>query len=216
MQTAPTDPTQKMETDHKAHKQNVATDDVENQKIEALATHVRAMLEIIGEDPEREGLIKTPMRAAKALWYVTRGYRMDASEVMSQAIFEYAGSKMIIVKDIEFYSMCEHHVLPFFGRISVGYIPDGAMIGLSKLARLVNVYASRLQVQERLTAQVCEQVMETLHAKGAIVVCNGEHLCMKMRGVEKQDSSTTTTEYLGAFADDPALRAEFFNALRAM
>jgi GTP cyclohydrolase I len=135
---------------------------------------------------------------------------------MQQAIFEYAGSRMVIVKDIEFYSMCEHHILPFFGKISIGYIPNGNMIGLSKLARLVNVFARRLQVQERLTAQVCSEVFNTLKAKGVIVVCNGEHLCMKMRGVEKQDASTTTTDYCGVFETDAMLRQEFFNSLSAL
>lgn len=190
--------------------------EIQEKKIHEIASHVRSILEIIGEDTRREGLVKTPERAAKALWYITRGYRMDGGEVMRQAIFEYSGSKMIIVKDIEFYSMCEHHVLPFFGRISIGYIPDGSMIGLSKLARLVDVYAARLQVQERLTAQICREVMDTLHARGAIVVCNGQHMCMKMRGVEKQDSSTTTNDYLGEFERDATLRQEFFASLNAM
>lgn len=185
-------------------------------KVQQIATHMRAILELLGEDPDREGLLKTPVRAAKALWYVTKGYRQNAEDVMQQAIFEYAGSQMVIVKDIEFYSMCEHHVLPFFGRVSIGYIPNGKMIGLSKLARLVDVFARRLQVQERLTAQVCDAVMDTLEARGAIVICNGQHLCMKMRGVEKQDSSTTTMHYAGAFADDPQLRTEFLNSLKAL
>ena len=156
------------------------------------------------------------MRAAKALWHTTSGYRQDASEVMKQAIFEYAGSRMVIVKDIEFYSTCEHHILPFFGRISIGYLPNGNMIGLSKLARVVNVFARRLQVQERLTAQLVREIMDTLHARGVIVVCNAQHLCMKMRGVEKQDSSTTTVDYDGAFAEDPVLRKEFFDSLAAL
>lgn len=191
-------------------------DKPEDIKINEIASHIEAVLKLIGEDTSREGLVKTPVRAAKALWYLTRGYRMCAEDIMKQAIFEYAGSKMIIVKDIEFYSMCEHHVLPFFGRISIGYIPDGSMIGLSKLARLVDVYAARLQVQERLTGQICLEIMDTLKAKGAIVVCNGQHMCMKMRGVEKQDSSTTTTDYMGLFETDKALRNEFFDSLRAM
>lgn len=188
----------------------------DDECVARIAEHIKAILELIGEDPEREGLRKTPVRAAKALAYVTQGYRQCGEDVMRQAIFEYAGSQMVIVKDIEFYSMCEHHILPFFGRISIGYLPDGNMIGLSKLARLVNVYARRLQVQERLTAQVCGDVMKTLHALGVIVVCNGQHLCMKMRGVEKQDSSTTTIHYEGAFASDPALRSEFFATLASM
>lgn len=194
----------------------IQTPDNDQHKIDEIAGHIKEILRIIGEDPEREGLLKTPVRAAKALWYVTGGYRQNPTEVMQQAIFEYAGSNMVIVKDIEFYSMCEHHVLPFFGRVSIGYIPDGNMIGLSKLARLVNVFARRLQVQERLTEQICDEVYATLHAKGVIVVCNGQHLCMKMRGVEKQDSSTTTTQCLGAFADDPTLRRDFFESLKAM
>ena len=189
-----------------SEKIKIADEDIE--KVEEIARHYRAILELLGEDPEREGLRKTPMRAAKAMWYITSGYRQDADEVMKQAIFEDAGSKMIVVKDIEFYSLCEHHILPFFGKISIGYIPDGNMIGLSKLARLVNVFAQRLQVQERLTAQICKSVKDTLHARGAIVVCNGQHLCMKMRGVEKQDSATTTLDYSGRF-DEPALREEF-------
>ncbi len=133
---------------------------------------------------------------------------------MKQAVFEYAGSRMIIVRDIEFYSFCEHHILPFFGKISVGYIPDGNMIGLSKLARVVNVYARRLQVQERLTAEVTKVISNTLGAKGVIVVCRAEHLCMKMRGVEKQDSSTTTIDYDGVFAEDTTLRQEFLSLIQ--
>lgn len=185
-------------------------------KIDAIADHMRQIISLLGEDAGREGLIKTPQRAAKALWYMTNGYRTSADEVMQQAIFEYSGSRMIIVKDIEFYSMCEHHVLPFFGNVSIGYIPNGKMIGLSKLARLTNVFARRLQVQERMTAQICQAVMKTLNAKGAIVVCNGQHMCMKMRGVEKQNSSTTTTDFAGVFETDPTLRAEFFDALKSM
>jgi GTP cyclohydrolase I len=181
--------------------------------IKEIASHVRAIIELLGEDPEREGLIKTPMRAAKALWSVTEGYRTNPTEIMNQAIFEYAGSKMVIVKDIEFYSMCEHHILPFFGRVSIGYIPNGNMIGLSKLARLVNAFARRLQVQERLTAQICKEISDTLHAHGVIVLCNAQHLCMKMRGVEKQDASTTTVDYLGEFETNPDLRHEFFDSL---
>lgn len=196
-----------------SEKIKIADEDIE--KVEEIARHYRAILELLGEDPEREGLRKTPMRAAKAMWYITSGYRQDADEVMKQAIFEYAGSKMIVVKDIEFYSLCEHHILPFFGKISIGYIPDGNMIGLSKLARLVNVFAQRLQVQERLTAQICKSVKDTLHARGAIVVCNGQHLCMKMRGVEKELSSTTTCDYAGVFESDPKLRSEFFESLKA-
>ena len=187
-----------------------------SERINRIAEHYREILKLIGEDPDREGLRKTPVRAAKALWYITQGYRQSADAVMRQAIFEYAGSRMVIVKDIEFYSTCEHHILPFFGRVSIGYLPDGNMIGLSKLARVVNVFARRLQVQERFTAQICDEVMKTLHARGVIVVANAQHMCMKMRGVEKQDSSTTTTEYVGAFDSDADLRREFLDALKSM
>ncbi len=187
--------------------------DYDSQVIDQIASHMEAIIQLLGEDTSRQGLLKTPRRAAKALYYATSGYRTNPSEIMRQAIFTHSGSRMIIVKDIEFYSLCEHHVLPFFGHISVGYIPDGNMLGLSKVARVVDAYARRLQVQERLTAQVCREIFETLPAKGAIVSCSAGHLCMKMRGVEKQDSVTTTTDYLGVFESDPALRAEFFNAI---
>ncbi|MBQ2047254.1 MAG: GTP cyclohydrolase I FolE [Muribaculaceae bacterium] len=185
-----------------------------NETIEQIAVHFEEILKLLGEDSSREGLIKTPIRAAKALYNSTKGYRADAVEIANQAIFEYAGSKMIIVKDIEFYSFCEHHILPFFGKISIGYIPNGKMIGLSKLARIVDVYAQRLQVQERLTAEVCQAVAKSLDAKGVIVACNAQHLCMKMRGVEKQESSTTTIDYIGKFEDSVELRNEFFESLK--
>lgn len=185
----------------------------DNERIDEIAGHIDSILELLGENPSREGLVKTPLRAAKALWFLTSGYRTEPRPVMEQALFEHEGSQLIIVKDIEFYSMCEHHILPFFGKVSIGYVPDGKIVGLSKLARLVNVYARRLQVQERFTAQICEAVRESLGAKGVIVVCNGEHLCMKMRGVEKQHSSTTTMHYNGVFSESPELRAEFFSAI---
>lgn len=182
----------------------------EMARIEAIAGHYREIIRLIGEDPQREGLLKTPMRAAKAMWFATQGYRQNPEAILRQAIFEYAGSRVVIVRDIEFYSICEHHILPFFGTVSIGYIPDGSMIGLSKLPRLVNAIARRLQVQERLTAEICSEVSRTLSAKGVIVLCNASHLCMQMRGVEKQLASTDTIDYTGAFADDPALRQEFF------
>lgn len=182
--------------------------------INEIARHYEAIIRLLGEDVNREGLLKTPMRAAKAMAYVTRGYRQDADELINEAIFSHEGSRMVIVKDIEFYSLCEHHILPFFGKVSIGYIPNGKTIGLSKLARLVDFYARRLQVQERMTAQICKIVMEKLGAKGVIVACTGEHLCMKMRGVEKQVSATTTVETAGVFDESPALRDEFFATLR--
>ncbi|MFG6381063.1 GTP cyclohydrolase I FolE [uncultured Muribaculum sp.] len=184
-----------------------------DQVIARIAEHYESIIRLLGDDPSRHGLEKTPVRAAKALYYATQGYRENADDIMKSAIFEYAGSQMVIVKDIEFYSFCEHHILPFFGRVSVGYIPDGEMIGLSKLARVVNVYARRLQVQERLTAEICACISRSLHTKGVIVACNAQHLCMKMRGVEKQDSSTTTIEYNGLFSA-PDMRAEFFSLIR--
>lgn len=178
--------------------------------IEELATHYRAIIELIGENPDREGLKKTPLRAAKALYYATGGYRENPKEIMRQAVFEHSGSKIVMVKGIEFYSFCEHHILPLFGKIAIAYIPDGEIIGLSKLARVVNTYARRLQVQERLTSEICKSISESLSTKGVMVMCNAEHLCMKMRGVEKQESSTVTTEYVGAFESDATLRQEFY------
>lgn len=183
--------------------------------ITKIAGHYREILRLIGEDPDREGLVKTPERAAKALVDITQGYRQDPLEIARKAIFEHAGSRIVIVKDIEFYSMCEHHILPFFGRVSVGYIPKGKMIGLSKLARIVETFARRLQVQERLTAQVCQLLAEAMPTEGVIVMSTAEHMCMKMRGVEKQDSATTTYDYNGRFATEPTLREEFLRLVSA-
>lgn len=187
--------------------------DHDEKLIAEIAGHYREILRLIGEDPEREGLLKTPERAAKALVDITQGYRQNPLEIARKAIFEHGGSKIVIVKDIEFYSMCEHHILPFFGKVTIGYIPRGKMIGLSKLARIVESFARRLQVQERLTAQVCALLAEAMPTDGVIVACNAEHLCMKMRGVEKQDSSTTTLDYCGRFETEPALRDEFMRLL---
>lgn len=188
----------------------------DGEKIELIAGHIREIISLIGENPEREGLLKTPVRAAKALWYMTSGYRVQPSSIMTEALFDYEGSKIVTVKDIEFYSMCEHHILPFFGKVSVGYIPGDKIVGLSKIARIVNVYARRLQVQERFTTQLCEEIRSSINAKGVIVLCNAQHMCMKMRGVEKQESSTTTVDYNGAFAADSSLRQEFFTSIGAM
>ncbi|HBC22500.1 MAG TPA: GTP cyclohydrolase I FolE [Porphyromonadaceae bacterium] len=185
----------------------------DEELVEKVASHYREILKLLGEDPEREGLLKTPVRAAKAMIDATVGYRTDPLQIAQKAIFEHAGSNMVIVKDIEFYSLCEHHILPFFGRVSIGYIPKEKMIGLSKLARLVDCFARRLQVQERLTAQVCSMLGEALPNDGIIVTCNAQHLCMKMRGVEKQESSTTTIDYSGRFVEEPALREEFMRLL---
>lgn len=185
----------------------------EQARIEAIAGHYREIIKLIGENPEREGLVKTPMRAAKAMWFATQGYRQNPADVLRQAIFEYAGSKMVMVRDIEFYSMCEHHILPFFGTVTVAYVPDGEMIGLSKLPRLVNAIARKLQVQERLTAEICREIKETLSVKGVMCQCRAQHLCMQMRGVEKQLSTTVTTDYNGIFETDPILRQEFYAML---
>lgn len=183
------------------------------ERVERIAGHFSEIISLLGEDTSREGLVKTPMRAAKALWYVTKGYRESAEDVMRQAMFEHDGSQMIVVRDIEFYSLCEHHMLPFFGTISLGYLPKGRIIGLSKLARCVEVFARRLQVQERLTAEVCRAVQREIGAEGVMAVCRARHLCMQMRGVEKQSSSTVTTHAEGLFATDAALRAEFLQAI---
>lgn len=186
----------------------------EQATVEAIAAHYREILRLVGDDPSREGLLKTPMRAAKAIWFSTKGFRQNPAEILNQAIFDYAGSKMVVVKDIEFYSLCEHHILPFFGTVNVGYIPQGKMIGLSKLARLVDAVARRLQVQERMTAQICEELQKVLKPAGVIVTCTAQHLCMKMRGVEKQLAATDTYDYSGVFAADPALRREFFSLIK--
>lgn len=185
----------------------------DQQLVDQIAYHYKEIIRLIGEDPEREGLLKTPIRAAKAMLDMTAGYRTSPLELAQKAIFEHAGSRIVIVKDIEFYSLCEHHILPFFGKVSIGYIPKGKMIGLSKLARIVDNFARRLQVQERLTAEVCKLLSEALPNDGVIVSCTAEHLCMKMRGVEKQDSSTTTFDYCGRFEEEPALRDEFLRLL---
>ncbi|MBP5498887.1 MAG: GTP cyclohydrolase I FolE [Muribaculaceae bacterium] len=191
---------------------NKTSDRYSEQNINAIAGHFRAIMELIGEDPEREGLLKTPQRAARALLYNTYGYEQNAEETLNSAIFEHPGSEIVIVKDMEFYSLCEHHMLPFFGTVSVGYIPDGKIVGLSKIARIVNTYARRLQVQERLTSQICDLLSRELSSKGVIVHCQAQHLCMKMRGVEKQNASTVTLQYSGAFSDIN-LRNEFLQML---
>lgn len=183
-------------------------------KIAQIAFHYKEILKLLGEDPEREGLIKTPTRAAKALVDITEGYTSKPEHIAVKAIFEHPGSKIVIVKDIEFYSLCEHHILPFFGKVAVGYIPEGKIIGLSKLARIVDAFAKRLQVQERMTAQICELLSEVLPNKGVIVAVEAEHLCMKMRGVEKQHSATVTIEYTGQFEKDIELRKEFLSAIK--
>jgi GTP cyclohydrolase IA len=172
------------------------------------------LLEAIGEDPQREGLLRTPTRAARAFEFLTNGYRQSLEEVVNGAIFESDASEIVLVKDIELYSLCEHHLLPFIGRAHVAYIPNGKVIGLSKVARLVDVFARRLQIQENLTIQIADALMKTLHPAGVGVVVEAKHLCMMMRGVEKQNSSMKTSCLLGSFKDDARTRSEFFSLLK--
>jgi len=178
-------------------------------------TLVRSMLEAIGEDPDREGLRRTPLRVAKALDFLTSGYEQSAEEIIKKAVFEEDVKEMVIVRDIEFYSMCEHHMLPFFGHAHVGYLPNGKVVGLSKVARVVDVFARRLQVQERLTNQVADAMMEHLGAHGVAVVMEASHTCMMMRGVQKQRSTTVSSAMRGAFENDPRTRAEFMSFIRS-
>jgi GTP cyclohydrolase I len=180
--------------------------------VERCAEHetiVRRMLELVGEDPDREGLQKTPQRVSNALRWLTRGYRTDVKDVVGDAIFEENHENMVMVRDIELYSMCEHHLLPFFGKAHVAYIPDGRIVGLSKLPRIVDVFARRLQVQERLTDQIADAVQEVLRPHGVGVVIEALHLCMMMRGVEKQNSKTITSALRGSFRTDGKTRDEF-------
>jgi GTP cyclohydrolase IA len=175
---------------------------------------VRDMLELVGEDPSRDGLAKTPERVERAMRWLTRGYDMDAAEVIGDALFEEDHQNMIVVRDIEFYSMCEHHMLPFFGKAHVAYIPGGRIVGLSKVARVVEVFARRLQVQERLTDQIAEALEEALAPRGVGVVLEASHFCMMMRGVEKQGSRTLTSALRGTFREDASTRDEFLRLVQ--
>jgi GTP cyclohydrolase I len=182
--------------------------------LEPLAKHYEEVLKLLGEDPEREGLQKTPMRVAKAMQTLTRGYEEDAHEVLRQALFKEDYSQMVIVKDIDFFSLCEHHMLPFYGKAHVAYIPNGYITGLSKIARVVDIYSHRLQVQERMTLQIKEAIEQTLHPLGVMVVVEARHMCMQMRGVEKQNSITTTSDFSGAF-NQAKTRQEFMNLIHS-
>ena len=181
--------------------------------LDELSAHYHEVLKLIGEDPEREGLVKTPMRVAKAMQVLTRGYTMDAHKVLTDALFEEKYNQMVIVKDIDFFSMCEHHMLPFYGKAHVAYIPNGYITGLSKIARVVDIFSHRLQVQERLTQQIKDCIQDTLKPMGVMVVVEAKHMCMQMRGVEKQNSITTTSAFSGAF-EQAKTREEFMNLLR--
>ena len=182
--------------------------------LETMTTAFHEILEAIGEDPQRQGLLKTPGRAARAFEFITQGYRQSLEEIVNEAIFDSDASEIVLVKDIELYSMCEHHLLPFIGKAHVAYIPNGKVIGLSKVARIVDVFARRLQIQEQLTTQVADAIMETLHPDGVAVVIEAKHLCMMMRGVEKQNSVMTTSCLLGSFKEDARTRSEFLSLLK--
>jgi GTP cyclohydrolase I len=182
--------------------------------IASLSGHYHEVLKQIGEKPEREGLLKTPERVAKALLYLTQGYDLDAKQILNSAMFKEEYSQMVIVKDIEVYSMCEHHMLPFFGKAHVAYIPNGHVVGLSKIPRVVDVFARRLQVQERLTNEIRDCIQETLNPWGVGIVIECRHLCMSMRGVQKQNSVTTTSAFTGEFLKEKT-RTEFLNLISA-
>lgn len=180
--------------------------------LDQLAAHYRDIITLLGEEADREGLLKTPMRVAKAMQVLTRGYSQDAHAVLTSALFAEKYDQMVIVKDIDFFSLCEHHMLPFYGKAHVAYIPNGYITGLSKIARVVDIYSHRLQVQERMTQQIKDCIQQTLHPLGVMVVIEAKHMCMQMRGVEKQNSITTTSAFSGAFRQAKT-REEFMNLL---
>ncbi|TWI79462.1 GTP cyclohydrolase I [Lacibacter cauensis] len=188
------------------------TEQYEEKITSGLIENYRSAIDLLGEDSSREGLLKTPERVAKAMQYLTQGYHMDAKAILESAKFHEEVSEMVIVKDIELYSMCEHHMLPFFGKAHIAYIPNGWITGLSKLARVVDVYSRRMQVQERLTTQILEAIKESLNPMGVAVVVEAQHLCMMMRGVQKQNSVTTTSAFSGEFQKE-ATRSEFLKLI---
>ena len=186
----------------------------DQQKIDELMLHYREILRLLGEDPEREGLIKTPERVAKAMSFITKGYAQDPIAILRSAMFKEEYQQMVLVKDIELFSVCEHHMLPFIGKAHVAYIPNGHITGLSKIARVVECFARRLQVQERLTVQIRDSIQQALNPLGVAVVIEASHTCMQMRGVEKQRSVTSTSAFTGVFLSDPRTRDEFMQLIR--
>jgi GTP cyclohydrolase IA len=186
----------------------------ESTAMDTIETHIKDILSALDENPEREGLQKTPARVAQSLRFLTKGYKEDPFEIAGDAIFKEEQRDMIIIKDVQFFSLCEHHMLPFFGRCHVGYIPNGRIIGLSKIARLIDIFARRLQVQERMTRQIADVVQEILSPRGVAVVTEAEHLCMQMRGVERQNSTTISSSMLGLFRENIPTRAEFMSLIR--
>jgi GTP cyclohydrolase I len=174
---------------------------------------VTKILELLGEDPNREGLIKTPKRVTKALQFLTEGYHQNPKEILNEALFTTSNDEMVLVRDIEFYSMCEHHMLPIIGRVHVAYIPDGKVVGLSKIPRIVNVFARRLQIQEQMTEQIADAILETIQPKGVAVVVHARHMCMEMRGVQKINSTTVSSALRGLFKSDERTRNEFYNLI---
>ncbi len=184
-----------------------------SDQLNSLADNIKKIIDELGENSSREGLVQTPMRYAKALKFLTSGYTINPEEVLNKAIFNEQYDQMVVVRDIEVYSLCEHHMLPFFGKVHIAYIPNGKIVGLSKVARLVEVYARRLQVQERMTTEIAETIQKLLNPCGVGVVMEAKHLCMMMRGVEKQNSSMITSSMLGDFRTDPATRKEFLDLI---
>lgn len=185
----------------------------DSEKTSKMASHYTEIIQTLGEDVNREGLLKTPERVAKAMQYLTQGYHQDPKKILLEALFKENYRQMVIVKDIDFYSLCEHHMIPFFGKAHVAYIPDGYITGLSKIARVVDVYARRLQVQERLTTEIKEAIQSTLNPMGVMVVIEAQHMCMQMRGVEKQSSVTTTSDFTGIFKTAKT-REEFISLIK--
>lgn len=184
-------------------------------KEEEFEQAITKVLELIGEDPKREGLLKTPSRVAKAFKFLTEGYEQNPEEILNQALFTTSNDEMVLVRDIEFYSMCEHHMLPIIGRAHVAYIPDGKVVGLSKIPRIVNVFARRLQIQEQMTEQIADAISKSINPKGVAVVLHARHMCMEMRGVEKVNSTTVSSALRGLFKSDERTRSEFYNLINS-